>query len=315
VDLAKNIDQINKFFRRLGQRTEFSYQNIMDGNIYYEDLGFNLSELNFNYKQITNIIIKLIESEQFTPNIQKKLLLNNAIYRLDTLPFIRESFINPIFSIKTTMKKDEPDRGEGTFNDPIFGTHISPLIGNSYLYPTLFNSNTEQYKLDRGEKENNTTHQININWTPSAVCIFVSKMRKNLPNEYLDKLIDKYGKYPSVLIAIGHFCQYKKGDATFFKIGNEFKYTRKLTKISKVLMFSTIALLIFFGLSTSPTASLNEKQYFIGAMVLFFGSFIFSIYIEKNDLAWSLKSHLKNYDVTKDDFVINEINSDLDESF
>ena len=69
----------------------------MDGNINYEDLEYDLSNLNFNYKQITDIIKKLTDSEQFTPNIQNNLLFNNAIYRIDTVPLIRDSIINPVY--------------------------------------------------------------------------------------------------------------------------------------------------------------------------------------------------------------------------
>ncbi len=273
VDLAKNIDIINRFFRKLGQRTDFIYQNIMEGNINYEDLEYNLSDLNFSYKQITEIMKKLVDSELFTRNAQNSLLLNSAIYRMDTLPLIKDSFINPI-TIDTILTEDYS-------NNP-------DAIG---------------------------TNSININWTPSAVCIFLSKMRNNLPKKYLDKLMDRYGKYPSVLIAIGHFYKYEKGEDTFLKIGNEFKYTKNRRYIFKVLYLSTFLIFIivsFFFVNLSLSERSGYDFYFFGTAGLFIITLLLHNYIEKNDLFWSLRSHLKNYDVIKDDFVVNQIISDFD---
>lgn len=272
IDLAKNIEKINNFFRRLGQRTDFTYENIMQGNINYEDLKYDLSNLNFTYRQTIDVIKKLTDSEQFTPKLQNYLLRNDAIYRIDTIPLIRDSFINPI-SISTDQEQGKSDSREAIDNTP-----------------------------------------INIKWAQSAVCIFLSKMNGNLSKEYLDKLIDKYKECPSVLIAIGYFHRYKNGDYAYFKIGNEFKYKRNRTKISLILFsFSAIIFLIFgFIYSISPD---NVKQvysvYFYGALVLFLSAYIVFIHVVRNDSLWSLKNHLKNYDVIKDDFVASEIIRDL----
>lgn len=269
MDLARNIDGINIFFRKLGQKTEFIYQNIIDGNINYEDLELNLSDLNFSYKQITDIIKKLVDSEQFTPNAQNRLLQNRAIYRIDTLPLIKDSFINPI-----------------TFNNIL--TEDSDAIG---------------------------TNSINIKWTPSAVCIFLSKMPNNLTNEYLDKLREKYREHPSVLIAIGHFYKYKKSEDTYIKMGNEFKYSGNISKILKFLVASIFVIFISYAIYVGPSPNNGQQTinlYLVGLAALLIIFLLVHNYVEKNDLTWSLKSHLKNYDVIKDDFVVNKIISDFE---
>lgn len=278
VDLAKKWEFIDRFFRRVGQRKEFTYKNIMDGNIHYEDLEYEISDIDFSYKQIIGIIKKLVDSNQFTPNAQNSLLLNNAIYRIDTLPLIKDSFIKSVY-IKTTQ---------------------------------------EQELLEQGEKTNIETTPIDIKWTPSAVCIFLSKMHNNLTIEYLDKLIEKYKEFPSVLIAIGHFYQYKKGDDAYFKIGNEFKYTKNRTTIFKILSVSTFIILMLFlfltfNLPFDVKQSYNFYLYVI--IVLIIISLLVYNYVEKNDFIWSFNSHFKNYDVVKDDFVISQIVNDLSESF
>ncbi|VVB89604.1 Uncharacterised protein [uncultured archaeon] len=279
VDLANNREEINRFFRRLGRRIEYTYEKIMDGSINYEDLEYELSDLSFSYNQIKDIIKKLIDSGQFTPNIQSSLLLNNSIYRIDIMQLIQDSFIKPVI--------------------------INPV--------------QEQEQFEQGKKAIIETLPINIKWTSSAVCIFLSKRRKNLSKEYLDELIDKYGEYPSVLIAIGHFCRYKRGEDTyFFRIGTEFKYTKLRTKFSMALLLSTTAIFLVFAFSMI-NLPVNVKQSYsfyssvIIALVLL--SALVFIYVANNDLLWSLKSHLKKYNVIKDDFLASEIISDLLDSF
>lgn len=94
VDLGKNIGWVNRFFKKLQQRTDFIYENIMEDTISHEDLELYLMTLSFSYEQIKTIIQKLVDSAQFTPNIQKSLLQNKIIYRVDTFPLIKDSLIN-----------------------------------------------------------------------------------------------------------------------------------------------------------------------------------------------------------------------------
>lgn len=193
VDLLKNIDSINKFFRRLQQKTDFIYDSIMEGTISHEDLGYYLSTLSFSSEQIKNIVQKLVDSEQFTPNAQNNLLHNKAIYRIDSLPVIKESLTN-------------------------------------------------------------------MEWASSAVCVFLSNTNKNLSQKYLDKLKEKYSEHPSVLVALGYFHNYRKGDFdVYYKIGYEFKYTKYLITF---LRYTIIMMLISFVFLLIASFPLNPPSYY-----------------------------------------------------
>ena len=93
-DITKNIQKLDRFWRRIFQKTDFGYNNIINGNISLGDLEFYISTLSFTREQIEHIILNMQDSDQFTPNIQNGLLHNKNIYRVDTLPLIKESLIN-----------------------------------------------------------------------------------------------------------------------------------------------------------------------------------------------------------------------------
>lgn len=252
VDLGKNIEKVNRFFKRLQQRTEFTYDNIMKGAISHEDLEFYLWTLPFSFDQIKNIIEKLVNSGQFTPYVQNNLLRNKEIYRVDILPFIKDSLIN-------------------------------------------------------------------IDWAPSAVCVFLSEMSGNLPTEYLDKLIEKYGKHPSVLVAMGYFHRYKNGGQdVYFKLGYEFKYTKYLVMFLKYSIIALFALVVSLGiiLILLPTSQqIYYTKYFFGLAVLsVITAFIFD-YVREHHFIWSIKRYIKKFNSLKDNYVIEKIISDMDEAF
>ena len=261
VDMGRKIGWITNFFKKLSQKTDFVYENIMDGSISHDDLELYLTTLSFSYEQITEIIKKLIHDGQFTAGAQNSLLQNEAIYRIDTLPLIKESFINPI-SIKNST--------------------------------------------------------INIEWVSSATCIFLVNMSGNLTTEYLDKLIEKYKEYPSVLVAIGFHYYYRKSgtDETvnyYIKIGSEFKNSKLWLKIAN---FSFIVqTLIFFSsgiyfISLNPDKQISFMIYVFYSGILFITGIFFSSYVAQNQFIWSLKKHLTNYDL-KDDFIVDTILYDV----
>lgn len=238
VDLGKNIEKVNRFFKRLQQRTEFTYDNIMNGT--------------FSFEQIKNIIEKLVNDGQFTPNVQNNLLRNEEIYRIDTLPYIKESLVN-------------------------------------------------------------------IDWAPSAVCIFLSKMSKNLPKEYLDKLIKKYDGHPSVLVALGYFHHYKQEESSiYFKIGYEFKYKKHLQNffifLSRLFMgfWLVSAALVLF---TEESVENYFFKIFLGLSVMVLIILKVKEYTEEYNFIWAIKKHLKNFNTLKDNYVIEKIINDLDKTF
>lgn len=260
VDLGRNIDRVNNFFKKLSQKTDFIYENIIDGSISHEELEFYLRTLPFSYEQITDIIKKLVDERQFTEGAQNSLLKNNAIYRIDTLPLIKDSFINPI-SIKDST--------------------------------------------------------VNIEWMPSAACIFLKNTRGNLTREYLDKLIEKYKECPAVLFAIGfyhHYKNYKTNETmnNYFKIGYEFKYSKPWLKITKFFynLLMAILLMTILFLSVNLDEMERFKIYFYMNCILLIVMLVTISYVEQNQFIWSLKKHLKNYDL-KDEFIVDNILYDV----
>ena len=285
MDLGQNIDQINNFFKKLSQKTDFIYESIMDGTISHDDLELYLMTLPFSYDQIINIIKKLVCDEQFTSSSQNSLLQNNAIYRVDTYSSIKESFTNPL------------------------------IIDGS---------------------------EVNVEWTSSAVCVFLKKTSEKLPEKYLKNLIKMYKEYPSVLVAIGFFHQYRldktnengiiaetdiqmeqrdlktqnnKDDTAYFKIGHEFKYDNILYKIFSIISF--ILFIIFIIFAFIYINNIDNEYYFYYAMGLFALFLINSkvvSYIQRNEFIWSIKKHLKKYHSIEDDFVANKIINDLNKA-
>ena len=93
-DLTRNIPKIDRFWKRLFQKTEFSFSNIIDGNVTHEDLEFYLLTVSFNSHQLETIFKKLIETKQFTPKAQINIFRNKKIHRIDTFQVLREYIIN-----------------------------------------------------------------------------------------------------------------------------------------------------------------------------------------------------------------------------
>ena len=303
MDLGKNIDRINNFFKKLSQKTDFIYESIMDGSISHDDLELYLMTLPFSYDQIINIIKKLVSDEQFTSSSQNSLLQNNAIYRVDTYSSIKESFTNPL------------------------------IIDGS---------------------------EVNVEWTSSAVCVFLKKTSEKLPKKYLKNLIKMYKEYPSVLVAIGFFHQYRldktdengiiaetdiqmeqrdlktqinkddtdiqmehrdlktqinKDDTAYFKIGYEFKYDNVFYKIfNATFIILFIIFVIFSLLSLNNIDNGNNDFYLIGLLALVVINSKVLSYIQRNEFIWSIKKHLKKYHSIDDDFVANKIINDLNKA-
>ena len=261
VDVGRKIGWIINFFKKLSQKTDFVYENIMNGSISHDELEFYLMTLPFNYEQITAIIKKLNDDHQFTHGAQNSILQNNAIYRIDTLPIIKDSFINPIYIKDST---------------------------------------------------------VNIEWVSSAICIFLVNMSGNLTTEYLDKLIEKYKEYPSVLVTIGFYHNHRKNstDETvnkYIKIGYEFKNSKLWLKIANSLLIVSATIFFSFVLYfiiLNPDKQNNFIIYVFNSGVLFIVLVFVSLYLKKNQFTWSLKKHLINYDLN-DDFIVDNILYDV----
>ena len=234
----------------------------MDGTISHADLELYLMSLPFSYEQITSIINKLVDDGQFTSDAQKNLLHNNAIYRIDTFPLIKKSFIEPVL-LKDSM--------------------------------------------------------MDIEWAPPAVCVFLRKMRGNLPAKYLDEVVEKNKACPSILVAIGFYHHYRNDDkhnniVPYFKIGYEFKNSKPWLNIVNYLFILLFTIFVLFSLTVitlfpSKSESLVFYQMGLGflAAVLFF----IQLHVRKNQFIWSIRKHLKNYKIIKDDYVAEKIANDV----
>lgn len=87
---------------------------------------------------------------------------------------------------------------------------------------------------------------LDFNFTSSSVCIFLYHMQNSLDYEYLDKIIDKYGCFPSVLFCVGHFHRYKKDDPNpLFRLGYNYN-DRVLYRRTVALIGSCIGLFTGF---------------------------------------------------------------------
>ena len=85
IDILKNNEKINNFIKRVYQRTDFIYYQIMAGDVGYSDLELYSNILSFDKKQLGNIIDFLHKRDLLTPAIQVSLLHNPSIYKIDTL--------------------------------------------------------------------------------------------------------------------------------------------------------------------------------------------------------------------------------------
>ena len=93
-DLTKNIPKVDRFWKRLFQKTEFGFSNIIEGKVTHGDLEYYLLTLPFNSLQLEKIFKKLIETKQFTPKAQINLFHNEYFYRVDTFQLLRDYIIN-----------------------------------------------------------------------------------------------------------------------------------------------------------------------------------------------------------------------------
>ena len=257
IDFLKSINPVNRFFKRIFQRTEFIYYEILSGRVSLNDLGFNINIISFEKNKLEGIIDYLTKNDQFTPKIQISLLSNTSIYRLDTLPMIKE-------------------------------------------------------------------RMLRMNWESSAVCTFLKNTALNLSEGYLDKLIEKYNEKPSIKFAVGHFHGYDKGSDIYYKLGKQFEFKNPLFKFSKflVLMSGIVLITIIFVviLYTLLKLSISNMVFPIyQGIVYVFALAIISTIVISNFNSYFLNRTLKkyfqnNFDV-KNDFITDEIISDLTDAY
>ena len=60
IDALQNIDRINKIFRKLQQKTDVAYEDIMDDKVANYNVEYYLGSISFKTEQIKNIINPMI---------------------------------------------------------------------------------------------------------------------------------------------------------------------------------------------------------------------------------------------------------------
>ncbi|OEU42164.1 hypothetical protein BGV40_11025 [Methanosarcina sp. Ant1] len=156
-----------------------------------------------NIPTINNFFVKLFKRSDFAYyNIMNdSISLNNLEYYLKILPFSSEQIMNLIRHL-------------------LESNQLSPKVQTSLMH------NNALYEIESSNYMKNVL--LDYNFKPKEVCMFLKKMAKRLDPDYLDKIIEKYGAFPSVQFCIGHFHQYKKADSdSFFRYGYEFAFKKQ----------------------------------------------------------------------------------------
>lgn len=257
IDLSKSINPVNRFFKRIFQRTEFIYYEILSGRVSLNDLDFNINIISFEKNKLEKIIDYLTKNDQLTPKIQISLLSNTSIYRLDALPMVKE-------------------------------------------------------------------RMLQMNWESSAVCTFLKKTALNLSRGYLDELIEKYDEKPSIKFAVGHFHGYDEDSDIYYKLGKQFKFKNPLLKFSRFLVFMSgitlIAIISVVILSTILKLSISNIviPIYQGFVYVFALAIISTIVISNHNsyfLSRTLKKYIINNSDIKNEFIIDEIISDITDAY
>lgn len=154
---------------------------------------------------------------------------------------------------------------------------------------------------------------LRFDFTSHAVCIFLEYMEERLDNTYLDKLIEKYVKFPSVLFSVGKFHKYKIDDSNpLYKYGYEWP--------NESILYDIIISPFSFGLLLAVSAG-----YFIGkyqltikgiiitiiiSIVVIFVSFVILRYIQNVKFGKAFRKYLmdkKNLDKNTIERIIEDL--------
>jgi len=168
---------------------------------------------------------------------------------------------------------------------------------------------------------------LEFEFTTKAVCIFLKKMEMRLDHKYLDKLIEKYCEFPSVLFSVGKYQKYKINDPnSIYKLGYEFDYKSKPYDfiIAPVLVINA-ALLVGFLITAitwillfnegAPHNYPSKVNYGIliiaGLLLLFLKIYFLLIDLKANQPKKSVSKYLSDKkDLDKN--VVESITNDLD---
>lgn len=284
------------------------------------DLGQNIDKINNFFKKLSQKTDFIYESI-----MDGSISHNDLELYLMTLPFSYDQIINIINKLVCDEQFTSSSQNSLLQNNAIYRVDTYSSIKKSF---------TDPFIIDGSE--------VNIEWTSSAVCVFLKNTSEKLPKEYLNDIIKMYKEYPSVLVAIGFFHQYRldktnengiiaetdiqmeqrdlktqnnKDDTAYFKIGYEFKYDNILYKIFNTAYYILFIIIIIFALLVLNNT--DDKYYsfcFFGSSALILIESKIVSYIEKNEFIWSIKKHLKKYHSIEDDFVANKIINDLNKA-
>ena len=154
---------------------------------FFMDLGENIDKINNFFKKLSQKTDFIYESI-----MDGSISHNDLELYLMTLPFSYDQIINIIEKLVSDEQFTSSSQNSLLQNNAIYRVDTYSSIKESFTNPLIIDGS-----------------EVNVEWTSSAVCVFLKKTSGKLPKKYLNNLIEMYKEYPSVLVAIGFFHQYR----------------------------------------------------------------------------------------------------------
>ncbi|MGB9928854.1 MAG: hypothetical protein ACPK85_10680 [Methanosarcina sp.] len=164
------------------------------------------------------------------------------------------------------------------FTSQQFTDIMEYLVRNNQLSPQCQVNLMRNYSLYEVESINYVKDLLlKFNFTPQAVCIFLSKMQKRLDCDYLDKLTEKYRDFPTILFLAGAFHLYKADEPnSLYKYGYEcehnppkFSYSRNELLLGGIviILLTVLAYIIYSFSLTGDTFNANMSANLSGDLI------------------------------------------------
>jgi hypothetical protein len=205
IQISKNITN-GRGLSQAGVNSLFLF--LLTGGLLYEHTIFPQTTIGFFKLYIVPLLFLLY----FFIDILKNIPRINTIFMIT---FRRNDFVySNIISDSINLYVLDYYLRNLPFNSEQVINIVKNLIRNKQFSPSSQTSLMHNRSL-YGIKSINYIKNLllDFNFTSSSVCIFLYHMQNSLDYEYLDKIIDKYGCFPSVLFCVGHFHKYKKDDS------------------------------------------------------------------------------------------------------
>ncbi|PKP58636.1 MAG: hypothetical protein CVT89_02545 [Candidatus Altiarchaeales archaeon HGW-Altiarchaeales-2] len=92
-DVLKNFESVKRFVRKINQKKDLAYEDIMSNGIPIEEVKSALYNISFSAQQYKDIIKHLMDIKEFDAAAQRNIFANTYIFSGDLLLFIKEYVI------------------------------------------------------------------------------------------------------------------------------------------------------------------------------------------------------------------------------